>query len=723
MIFFTGSCALINIVVSLTFTTYRYSAKQLSSKRIPVTVMAIPFLIFTALFHFSSFSQTPVTITHTTEQQLESITENNQDVEPEDDAYLQQLQQFSKDPVNLNYADETTLQELHLLTPLQIQQFILYRKLLGNFISVYELQAIPQWTPALLRKIRPYITVSSNAVLLNSFRDRLHNGEHSVLLRVSQVPERSKGYLVKDTLVTNFYAGSPQKILVRYKYVFKNLLQFGILAEKDAGEQFFGGRQKQGFDFYSAHLFLQHSGIIRTLALGDFTVNLGQGLTQWQSLAFKKSAEVMSVKREGTILRPYNSGGELNFHRGVGITVSKRQWQATVFVSYKKIDGNFVTDTLHQQEDFISSLQSSGYHRTAAEAADKGIQRQLAYGGNFSYQYKRLHLGINGISYKFKLPLVKPADLYNKYALNGRSFGNYSFDYNYTYRNLHLFGEAAFTANFDKAFVQGLLVSVSAFADMALVYRSISKTYQSLYTNAFTEATYPNNEKGLYTGITIRPDVFWRIDAYADLYKFPWLKYRVNAPSAGKDYLVQITYKPTKHLEIYSRYRAEFKPININPDTQVLASVVALPRQEWRTQVDYAINPSLTFRGRVDVVWIDKKGTEAGQGFLAAVDLLFDPPLKPYSGNLRLQYFDSDSYNSRLYAYENDVLYNFSIPVFYDKGYRYYINTNYDVNKKLTIWVKWAQTIYTAKTYIGSGLDQITGNHKSEIKLQVRYKF
>ncbi len=709
--------------MSLTFTTYPYSAKRRFSKRIFVTVMVIFFLIFTVLFPLSSFTQVPITITPATEQQLENNTENNQDVEPDDDAYLQQLQQFIKDPVNLNYADEAVLQQLHLLTPLQIQQFILYRKLLGRFISIYELQAIPQWTPALLRKIRPYITVSSDIELLNSFRGRLHNGEHSVLLRVSQVPERSKGYSGNDTAVTNFYAGSPQKILLRYKYVFKNLLQYGIVAEKDAGEQFFKGRQKQGFDFYSAHLFLQHSGIIHTLALGDFTVNLGQGLTQWQSLSFKKSAEVMSVKREGAVLRPYSSAGELNFHRGLGITVLKKQWQATAFVSYKRIDGNFITDSLHRQEDFISSIQSSGYHRTAAEAADKGIQHQLAYGGNFSYQYKRLHLGINGISYKFKLPLVKPADLYNKYALNGRSFGNYSFDYSYTHKNLHFFGEAAFSANFDKAFVQGLLVSVSAFADMALVYRNISRTYQSLYTNAFTEAAYPNNEKGVYTGITIRPDVFWRIDAYADLYKFPWLKYRVDAPSAGKDYLIQVTYKPTKQFEIYSRYRAELKPINFNPDTLVLASVIALPRQEWRTQVNYAINPSFSFRGRIDIVWIDKGGVQPEEGFLTAVDLLFDPPLKPYSGNLRLQYFDTDGYNSRLYAYENDVLYNFSIPVFYDKGYRYYINTHYDVSKKLTIWAKWSQTIYLAKTYIGSGLDQIAGNHKSEIKFQVRYKF
>ncbi|MBK7308594.1 MAG: hypothetical protein IPI88_17340 [Chitinophagaceae bacterium] len=97
--------------------------------------------------------------------------------------------------------------------------------------------------------------------------------------------------------------------------------------------------------------------------------------------------------------------------------------------------------------------------------------------------------------------------------------------------------------------------------------------------------------------------------------------------------------------------------------------------------------------------------------------------LKTFSGGLRLQYFETDGYNSRLYAYENDVLYSFSIPVFYDKGLRYYININYDINKKMTLWIKWAQTIYNDKTLIGSGLDEIKGITKSEVKLQVQYKF
>jgi hypothetical protein len=674
------------------------------------------------LLPITASGQTPEIPANTTEQQLENITENNEDAETEDDAYLQQMNQYIKNPINLNTADENGLKELRILNPIQIQNFIVYRNLLGKFIDIYELQAIPNWDIELIQKIRPYVSVSDKSELLNSIRNRLKGGEHTILARVTQTLEKAKGFLIDSSVATNFYPGTPQKILSRYKYQFKNLLQYGIVGEKDAGEQFFKGKQKQGFDFYSAHLFARNIGAIKLLALGDFTVNLGQGLTQWQSLAFKKSADVINIKREAETLRPYNSAGEINFHRGAGITLAKNNWAATIFTSYKKIDANFVADTSQNQDDFISSLQTSGYHRTKSETADKGIQRQTAFGGNLSYQYKRLHIGVNGIQYKFQVPLKKSNDLYNLYALNGDAFGNYSVDYSYTYKNLHFFGEAATTNNGYKAFVNGILISAASAVDMSFLYRNISPGYQSLYTTAFTENTFPTNEKGFYAGISIHPGSTFRIDAYADFYKFPWLKFRVDAPSNGSDYLVQLTYKPNKQVEMYSRFRSEAKAINFNPDQLTLSPVVAQPKQTWRTQFLYKASTSVTLRNRVEVLWFNKKSSQAEQGFLTYFDFLYKPMLQPWSGSIRLQYFETDGYNSRLYAYENDVLYSFSIPVFYDKGLRYYCNASYDIKKKLTVWIKWAQTIYKNKSLIGSGLDEIKGNSKGEIKLQVMYR-
>lgn len=658
------------------------------------------------------------------EQQLENITDNSEGEETEDDTYLQQMLQYQKHPLNVNYATEADLKSLRLATPIQIKNLLAYRNLLGLFLNFYELQAIPMWDVATLQKIKPYILVNKNADILSTIADQLSGGDHSFLLRITQVLEKSKGFSNAPTSGANFYPGSPQRLFMRYRYQYKNSLQYGLVGEKDQGEQFFKGSQKQGFDFYSAHFFMRNAGIVKALALGDYTVNMGQGLTQWMSLAFKKSPDVVTTKRESAVLRPYNSAGEIAFHRGVGITLGKKNWEATVFGSYRNIDANFAQgDTNTVDDDFVTSLQTSGFHRTKAEVADKGIQTQLAFGGNVAYQIKRIHIGLNAIQYQLKYPLLRTPEPYNLFAISGSQFGNYSTDYSYTYKNLHFFGEAAITNKQYTATVNGLLLSVANNIDISMVYRNIAKGYQALYSNAFTESSTPTNEKGLFTGITIRPTIPWRIDAYVDYYKFPWLKFRINAPTTGADYLVQFTYKPSRVFEMYCRFKAETKSINYNPKELATSPVVPQPKQNWRTQFSYKVHPSVTIRSRVEAVWYDNRGDAAETGFLLYGDLLYKPMMKPFAASIRVQYFETDGFNSRLYAYENDVLYSFSIPVFFDKGYRYYLNMNYDLTKKITFWARIAQLYYPNKNTIGSGLDEIPQNHRTEVKLQGIYKF
>ena len=660
----------------------------------------------------------------TDEQQLENITAANEDEETEDDSYLQAMAQYRKNPLNINTASEATLKELNLLSPMQVQNLIAYRNYLGNLVNIYELQAIPGWDLNTIQKIRPYLTATDEPGFFGSLGSRLSGGDHTFLVRSSQTLEKAAGYKIDPNAGKNYYRGSPQKLFVRYRYNYKNTLQYGLVGEKDAGEQFFKGAQKQGFDFYSAHFFAKNVGVIKSLALGDYTVNMGQGLTQWMSLAFKKGPDVLSAKRQADVLRPYNSAGEIFFHRGVGVTVAKNKWEATAFGSYRNVDANYAAgDTSFVQDDFVTSLQTSGYHRTKSEVADKGVQRQLAFGGNVAYKFRNLHIGANAIQYAFKYPLQKASDPYNFYALSGKSFGNYSTDYSYTYKNLHFYGEAAITDKMYPAFINGLLISTATNIDMSFVYRNISKGYQSLYSNAFTESTSPTNEKGLFSGITIRPTTAWRVDAYVDMYRFPFLRFRVNAPTTGSDYLVQLTYKPNKIFEIYTRYKSETKSINYNPAELTLSPVIPQPKQSWRNHFSYKLNPTFTLRSRTEVLWFDKNGPAKENGFLIYADLLYKPMMKPFQASVRLQYFETDGYNSRLYAYENDVLYSFSIPVFYDKGYRYYINMNYDLTKKITVWAKVAQYFYPDRSTIGSSLDLISSKSRTEVRLQGIYKF
>ena len=672
------------------------------------------------LFLFTAFLIQPCItraqdISPTAQGQLENFTDARQE-EPEDDYYLQSMEHFKKHPLNLNTASAADLRELVALTDLQIDNFISYRDLLGKLISIYELQAVPAWDIATIHRIIPYVAIGSALSPAEDLRERLKDGDQSLLVRLSEVLEKSDGF--KNAV--GGYMGGRERIFFRYRYQYKNLLQYGIAGDKDAGEQFFKGADKYGFDFYSFHLFARRLGKIQALALGDFTVNMGQGLMQWQSLAFSKSADVINVKRQSPVLRPYSSSGEFYFHRGLGITMRFGKIEATLFGSLRKLSSNFVADTVNN-EDFISSFQSSGYHRTHAEIDDRNNLRQVAFGGNVIYHGRNWHLGMNGIAYHFSLPLVKRAEPYNLFAISGQHWNNFSIDYSYTYHNFHLFGEEAIDKNFSRAFLNGLLISVDPRVDVAFVQRAIGKKYQAAYGNAFTENAYPTNENGIYLGTSLRPWSGWRIDMYADFYKFPWLKYLADAPSFGRDFLVQLNYSFGRQLQIYSRLKVEAKQVNQTANTAVTNYLVMIPKRSWRSEINYQINAVVTLRERIEILSYNK-GPNKQNGFLTFFDVLYKP-LKPFSGIVRLQYFETNDYNSRIYAYENDVLYNFSIPAFIDKGYRYYVNLNYDLKKNLFFWLRWSQTIYPGAKSIGSGLDRIGTNHRSELELQMQWFF
>src|SRR5207245_1275987 len=99
---------------------------------------------------------------------------------------------------------------------------------------------------------------------------------------------------------------------------------------KDAGEQFFRGSEKSGFDSYSFHLLFRGKGLLRTLALGDYAVSLGQGLVLWQSATWERSLDPLSIKRQAPAVGPWRSTREGGFSRGGAAVLGAGKWEAAL---------------------------------------------------------------------------------------------------------------------------------------------------------------------------------------------------------------------------------------------------------------------------------------------------------------------------------------------------------------------------------------------------------
>lgn len=679
-----------------------------------------PALLVTAV----AAAQEQQTVSPVYEQQLENQAERQEGI-TEDDTRWQQLEFLQKHPLNVNEANEDELKALHLLSDLQISNFLRYRNMLGPLVDVYELQAIPTWDVSIIKQLLPFITVSNQSFSIEKMGRRFGKGEHTLLLRAAEATGQSPD----DSKTSGNYLGSPFAVSFRYKYNYKNLLQYGITGDKDAGEQFLKGAQSTGFDFYSFHLFVRKLGIIQSLALGDFTVHMGQGLIQWQGMAFKKSADVLNIKRQAPVLQPYNSTGEYNFHRGIGITLQKDHIECTLFGSLRKLSANLVTDSVTGSA-WVSSLLTSGYNRSATEISHRNNQECITTGGALKIFNTRAHIGINAVVYSLSKPLMPSGEPYDKFSINGSQWSNYSVDYGYTISNLHLFGEVAVDKLYNHALIQGILASLDPKVDLAVVYRNISPQYQSMFSNAFTENSFPVNENGCYAGLSVRPVAGWKLDVYADVFRFPWLKYQVNAPSNGREYLAQLSYTPNKYVEVYSRFRYENKQANVTDSSIALQPVLEVPRLNWRTQISYRLSNAVTLRSRVETVWYAHTlARQKETGFLFFTDVHVKPSFKPFSFNGRVLYVETDSYNSRIYAWENTVSYNFSVPAFFGKAFRYVVNVNYSLKKRggrmgykntgCLLSFSFAQSVYPFKAVTGRSYAVVDADKRTTMRLQI----
>lgn len=662
----------------------------------------------------------------TLEDLIEDIASSS-DAEIDYTSLYDDLNYFLNNPLNLNTASRADLEKLQVLNDFQIKSLRNYIKKEGGMLSIYELQLVYGFTMKDIFMILPFVTISETPKDdYFRFRNALKYGNHQVFLRGQEILEEQVGFSsISDSALlekpNSRYLGSSYKLYTKYKFNYKNKIYWGFTAEKDPGEEFFTGSNKNGFDFYSAHLQINDIGFIKTLTLGDFQAKFGQGLVLWSNMGLGKTPYVLNIRKKAQGLKKYSSTNENVFMRGAGTTISIKNFDVSMFYSNKKIDAN-IQDSIDNDIASVSSFQNSGYHSIPSEIVDKDAISEQMIGGNISYNHTRFKLGITGVNYKYSSDLLKDINPVNQFKFQGNENSNISLDYQFGFLDFSFFGEEAISTNGGKAFLNGMLVSLAPQISLSAMHRYYDKEYQANYANAFAEASGNNNESGLYLGLEVHPIKHWQITAYYDTYKFPWIKTGVDAPSNGSEWFVQTDYTPKRNLSMYLRVKNENKLVNTNSSVGI-DELTSQRNFKLRYHINYRINEHLSLKNRIETSKFQEGSGKPDYGYLIYQDIFYDFAKIPLLINMRYAIFDTDSYDSRIYTYESDILYVFSIPAYYSKGTRLYLNIKYTLGKFMDIWIRYAQTYYADKDVISSGLTQINGNTKSEIKLQLRIKF
>ena len=640
---------------------------------------------------------------------------------------FENLSYYADNPLNLNEIQYDDLKDLLILNDIQINAILQHRNTLGPFLSLYELQSIPALDLKTIRNLTPFVTVNEDSKdYFVGLGEMLTNGDHEIFLKWRRVLEKQRGY-VEDASGNTPYIGDPNRLYMRYSYNYERRLKIGLTAEKDAGENMFSDPNQAGFDFYSAHLHLKdYNRRIKDLIIGDYSVSFGQGLILHNQFGSTKTSQVLDIKKGGRALKPYSSINEINFYRGVAASMYiSSELEFTFFGSHKRIDGNTLElDTLNEDPEvqLFSSIVEDGLHRTEAEIRKENSIQQSSVGLQLKYRNNNTNISINGMYERFNKNFQRRELPYNQFLFSGNNLLNSSIAYSHQLKNIHIFGEMAISSGGGIAQTHGTLIGLDRKVDLVLLYRNYSRNYRSLQSNSFGETTGTNNEKGIYMGMEIRPVQNWTISAYSDLWKHDWLRFSRDAPTVGHEYLIKVNYYQRRKLDFYAQYRIEQKEENARSIGNQIDRLNPFTLQRLRVHLSYRLSDSWELRNRVEFSFY-KDENKKTNGILVYQDVLYKSILSPFSFSARLAYFDTDDFDSRIYAYENDLIYEYFIPFYQNRGIRTYINLRYDIGYNMTAEIRASRTYFENRDLIGSGFDIIIGNTKTELKAQFRIKF
>jgi len=288
--------------------------------------------------------------------------------------------------------------------------------------------------------------------------------------------------------------------------------------------------------------------------------------------------------------------------------------------------------------------------------------------------------------------------------------------------NVILWGEAAVDKNMNPTFIQGLQLKTTDIARMSMLYRNYSPAYSSPLASPFGEGSDGSNEEGLYFGMSFYPFSTVEINAFADLFSFPWLKYSRSSLTEGIDYMTDVTWSPKRYVKISSRVRYKETLYNIVSDSITTQTVGNQETIRAHLQLEYEASKQWSAKTRIASCFFDNyKGSISGWALLQ--DVTWNVPKFPLRLTARYAIFNTENYDARIYVYENDVLYAFSIPALYGQGMRYYLVATWKHSRNLSVYLKWSQTVMQNVAELSSGNDRIDANTRSQITVKAKYTF
>lgn len=615
------------------------------------------------------------------------------------------LSELAEHPLDLNTATREDLERIPFLNAQQIEDIQAYVYQYHGMRTLGELSMIESldFQRRQLLSYFVYLSPVNDNKPFPSLKEILSKGRHTLLFTCKAPFYQRKGDI-------NGYLGYPYKHSFRYNFHYNDYFQIGLIGAQDAGEPFFSNKNKFGYDHYSFYIQLRKLGKIKNLVLGRYKLSFGQGLVINNTLSFGKYAALSTLGRQTNGIRVYSSRSSINYLQGAAATIElAHNLDLTTFLSYRTIDA-----TLTSNGD-IKTILNTGYHRTAKEMERKDNASQFTTGGNLNWRCGRLTLGLTALFTHFDKALSPNTDLYyRRYAPSGNDFWNVGINYSYMRKRWSLAGETATCNGGTLATINNISVQVKSNLSLLAMQRYYRYDYTGLFAHGFAEGGKIQNENGLLLGTNWEIKHGLSLIAYTNYSYFSHPRFGSHTASHTWDNVLNLYYTH-KVWSLCAGYKLKLrekddfnKTALINEITQRGRLTLNYKAKTWVSKTQFDISACHNFSNSI--------------GYMASENVTWVPNSWLQLTAL-LGYFHTDDFSSRIYIYERRPLYSFSFPSFYGIGLHYALFARAELSPNLALILQSSTTSYFDRDKISSGLQQINGSTKSDLELQMRWKF
>lgn len=580
----------------------------------------------------------------------------------------------SIEKINLNTATRQQLEEFSFLSPKQIENLLEYRFDYKEFLSIYELTLIDGWDNKTVEMFYPFVEAKPADEDKFSFKKSFKNAKYQLINRVDYTLQEKKGFR------ENKYLGKPWAGYLKYKMTDKNV-SMGFTMEKDAGEPF-DFKNNQGFDFYSAHFMMNDLWKFKTIIIGDYKLNFGQGLVFNSSASYGSAGNIEQFIQRTDKINKYTSNTETNFFRGIATTLEFNNLNISLFGSYNYLDS------------------ANGYHRTENEIKKKFSGYKFATGGNINYRFKFGKIGLSAV--------------YDSTNLN------FGIDYRFYYKNYGWAGECAIDKKGNIATLHNFYLNTEYNISTNLMIRYYGKNYSSSFANAYSMKEN-SGETGFLWAFNWNINEKFKWYNSADICFFLEEKYLISKPSVGYKINTLFSYNIAENHLLNIKYSFDSKEKDDVDSKEHIRPT--LPYFKHSVSVIYNGNfiNGAVFKSGVVYNYYKYANEKGSSGYLLYQDLGWK--WEKINFILRLAFFNVSEYENRLYSYENDVLFAFSSNQYNGKGIRFFFNFNYKIFKNLQLCFKVSNTFFVDRNIIGSGNEEILGPNKTDFHLLLNWKW